>query len=187
MKNTNGYVIFIILFSVAVLIVSIFNIIHYEKILDTKDDRETGLSRGTVRAFFWLNIIVASIAGYIFLYYTFTAFFGFDDTYKKLKKLIPSYFKKKSKEIYVESIQMGYSPVESTQIASFIATQDAIKEGKNLSEAVRIGKIAGTEVGVNYGYSKDDAKLLSKLAAEKAVSKVLEGYKKPQPKPKKEV
>ena len=167
---------FLIVFSIAFIVVGIFNIINLGKVLKDETTDALGLSRTTVQALYWLNIVLVCFAGLIFFY---NLILLFSDNKEKIKSIIPKYFYQKAEQTYYDAIKAGNNPIEATQIATVIATQQARKEGKNLAESIKIGTKAGTQLGESLGYPKGDSKIIAKFAAENTIkSEVLKYVKK---------
>jgi hypothetical protein len=173
--DSKGFIWFMLIFNAVVITVAVFNIINFNNVLKDEDDNTIGLSRNTVTAFYWLNIILAAISGYVFLYTLVKALLG-KENIEKAANLIPEYFRKKASSVYVEAKQVGATSVEATQAAAIAATLDAINQNKSLKESMKIGVVAGTEAGVAAGFDKGDAKIIAKLGTEKAINEKLSKY-----------
>ena len=169
-NETYGFRWFLIILSLVVLVICIFNAIHYNKVLSehTNTDDDLGVGRGTLIWFLWLNIVLAAIAGFVMLYSLLKLMFG---QQFNLKKLIPEYFTKKATSYFKIAENEGASPIESTKVAAILTTQEAIKQGKTLSEAERIGAKAGVKAAEEAGYPKGDAKIVAQEAARSVTRK----------------
>jgi hypothetical protein len=173
--DSRVFIWFMLIFNVIVITISVFNVINFDKVLKDDNDDNIGLSRGYVRALYWLNIALAAVSGYIFLYTIVKAIFG-KERIEKVANLIPEYFTKKATSIYNGAKQLGATSIEATEAAALDATNDAIKQGKNLTEAIMIGTTAGTQAGVFAGFDKGDAEVIAKRGADKAVDMKLSKY-----------
>ena len=173
--DSRGFIWFMLIFNAIIITVSVFNVINFDKVLKDDNDEDIGLSRTTVRALYWLNIVLAAVSGYIFLYTMVKLIFG-KENIEKAANLIPAYFTQKANSVFKGAKQVGATSVEATEAAAFAATMDAIQQGKNLTEAMMIGTTAGTEAGVSEGFDKGDASVIAKLGVDKAIDNKLSLY-----------
>jgi hypothetical protein len=169
-NETYGFRWFLIILSLVVLVICIFNAIHYNKVLGdhVDDDDDLGVGRGTLIWFLWLNIILAAIAGFVMLYSLLKLLFG---QQFNIKKLIPKYFSEKANSYFKIAENEGASPIEATKVAAILTTKEAIKQGKSLSEAEKIGIKAGVNAAEEAGYPKGDAKIVAQEAARSVTKK----------------
>jgi len=169
-SETSGLKIFLLILSIGILVISIFNAINYHKILKSDNDEDLGVPRGKATAFYWINIVLACISGFIIVYTLIVYVAG-----KTLKDdNMTDVYKSKAKNYFKELLKQGKNTVEATEGVAMTATMDAIKQGKNLTEAMNIGITAGTFVGSSEGYNEGDAKLVSTMGAESVVKKEIE-------------
>jgi len=166
---------FLIVFSIAFIVIGIFNIINLGKVLKDDTTDALGLSRTTVQTLYWLNLALVCLCGVIFFY---NIILFLSDNKEKIKSVIPKYFFERAEKTYYDAIKSGNNPIEATQIATVIATQQARKEGKNLAESIKIGTKAGTQLGESLGYPKGDSKVISKFAAENTIKNEVLKYVK---------
>ncbi len=168
----------LIFISATFFVVGVLNILNLAKILRDDEDENLGTSRVQVHIFYWLNIVLVCVCGYIFLYSVLKVIFGSKLSAKELKKIIPSVFKDKAEKIFIKALAEGTNAVEATEAATAAAVMEARKQGKNLKDSVKIGIIAGTETGIKAGYPKDDAKYIAKFSAENVIKNEIMKYNK---------
>jgi hypothetical protein len=168
----------LIFLSVTFFVIGVLNILNLAKILRDDDDNNMGTSRVGVHIFYWLNILLVCVCGYIFLYSCLKLLFGSTISAKELKKIIPSMFKEKAEKIFIKALAEGTNSIEATEAATAASVIEARKQGKNLKESVKIGIAAGTQTAIKAGYPKDDAKYIAKFAAENVIKNEIMKYNK---------
>jgi hypothetical protein len=67
----------LLVFSIALVVVSVINALHYDSILDKSngDDTQIGVGRGSLIWFYWLNVLLAIFGSFATIYFFYRLFF----------------------------------------------------------------------------------------------------------------
>jgi hypothetical protein len=135
LRNTWGYLIFMLILTLTFLIIGIINATKYNNILSDENDEAIGLGRGTVIWLEWLNIGLAVISGITFLFFVYRMLTNrniYADINKKFDGLSEN-----AKSLYERYKDKGYKKCEDEYGIKDRIFCDAIENNSNDWDIVR--------------------------------------------------